>query len=202
MKFLTPLPIRQDSAGLRRDFLSALARAGALACRNRGLSPLYRTVAMTPETAARVRESYLGLAPRADALVDRFFLHLFSGRPELRAMFPPDMTRLRVHLAASLAVIFRNIDCLGALEEPLMQLGARHAAAGVRPEHYPIIRDAMLAAIAETASPAWGHQLSADWHEALSRVSALILAGAAAAAAELGASVVTRPAAPQPRPTP
>jgi nitric oxide dioxygenase len=152
---------------------------------------------MTPAAAARVRESYLGFAPKLDALVRAFYSRLFAEQPGLRSMFPASLERQRVHLAASLALLFRNIDCLDTLERPLMELGAQHATWGVRPEHYPMVRDALLWAIEETARPAWGHQLRDDWRLALGRISALMLKGAAAAATEHAPTVVTRPLEPR-----
>lgn len=148
---------------------------------------------MNPAAAARIRESFLGFAPRLDALVEDFYVRLFAGRPAIRAMFPQDMTRQRVQMAASLALIFRNLDCLDVLERPLMELGAAHARWGVKPEHYLLVRDVLLEAIAHAAHPVWGHQLREDWRDGLGRVAALMLKGAAAAATEPMPEVVTRP---------
>lgn len=148
---------------------------------------------MSPEAAARIRQSYLGFATRLDPLLDAFFTRLFSQHPQLRSMFPADLTLQKVRMAASLSLLFRNIDCLGTLEPILMELGAQHARWGVRPEHYPIVRDALLWAIEQTAQPAWGHQLRADWNEAIGRIAALMLKGAAAATLDPPTVVVPRP---------
>lgn len=133
--------------------------------------------ALSPGGAARVRESYDRLAPRMDVIVNRFYTALFDLHPPVRALFPPDMTRQRAHLAAALAVIARNVDRLEMFEGPLMGLGAQHMEFGARPEHYPALRDALVAALADGLADAWTPQLQADWLAALNYVVTVMLRG-------------------------
>jgi hemoglobin-like flavoprotein len=132
---------------------------------------------LSPAAAARVRESYDELAPRMDAVVDRFYTTLFELHPLVRALFPPDMARQRAHLAAALAVIARNVDRLEMLESPLMGLGAQHMEYGARPEHYPALRDALVSALAEGLADRWTPQLQTDWLAALNYVVTVMLRG-------------------------
>ena len=137
---------------------------------------------MNATAIASVRASYLGLAPRLDQLVHGFYTLLFERHPEIRAKFPADMERQKFHLAAALAILFRNLDNFAALEQPLMSLGASHAGYGVRPEQYLLVRDVMLESIRSVAGDAWSAQLEDAWREALNRVCSTMLKGAAAAA--------------------
>jgi hemoglobin-like flavoprotein len=137
---------------------------------------------MSPSDIASVRASYLGLAPSLDQLVHRFYTLLFERHPEIRPKFPTDMERQKFHLAAALAILFRNLDNFGALEQPLMSLGAAHVGYGVKPEHYPLVREIMLESIRSVAGEAWSSQLEGAWREALSQVCSTMLKGAAAAA--------------------
>jgi hemoglobin-like flavoprotein len=133
---------------------------------------------MDQESARRVAASFDRIAPRLDAMVEGFYRRLFERAPQVRALFSKDMTRQREHLAASLAIIARNTIHLDILREPLMELGVQHIVFGARPEHYPIVRDAMLDAIGEAMGPAWTDQLRGDWLAALNDVVALMLRGA------------------------
>jgi hemoglobin-like flavoprotein len=137
---------------------------------------------MNASAAATVRASFAALAPKLPLLVERFYATLFSAHPELRVMFPQDMARQRDHLAAAFAVLVRNVDSLQAMEESLMGLGARHVAFGTLPEHYPMVRDALLESIAAAAQPAWTPQMEEAWRAALNAVCAVMLRGAAMAA--------------------
>jgi hemoglobin-like flavoprotein len=136
---------------------------------------------MTPLAIATVRASHAVLAPRMDQLVDAFYTGLFQAHPPTRALFPPDMTRQRDHLAAALAVLLRNLDSFEVLEESLMSLGARHVDFGVRPEHYHAFRDVMLQSLRTVAQPAWSSQVEGAWREVLNRICACMLRGAAGA---------------------
>lgn len=142
----------------------------------------------------RIRSSYDALETGAAGLVERFYAMLFDRHPDIRPLFPKEMARQAQHLQAAIALVVRNLDRLDILEEPLKQLGARHAAYGVRSEHYKIVRDTMLDALAATAGPAWTPQLAADWRHALEEVSAAMLRGAAEVAYEAARIIAGTPA--------
>src|SRR5690242_19596882 len=99
---------------------------------------------MTTASLERIRQSFDLLIPHLDRMTRTFYGHLFAARPETRQLFKIDMDAQRQHLAAALALIVRNLAMFDALAEPLQELGTQHAKVGVRPEHYPVVRDAML----------------------------------------------------------
>ena len=144
---------------------------------------------MNQAASTRVRTSFHAIAPRLDRLVSGFYDRLFTRAPQVRAFFPADMSAQKYHLAAALALIMRNIDCLDALEDSLMGLGAQHVRFGARPEHYPIVRDSLLDSLEEQAGALWTEQLRADWSDAINAVSAMMLKGAAHAATRIADSM-------------
>src|SRR4051794_8923589 len=91
-----------------------------------------------------VAASFAPIAEKLDEAGEGFSRRLFERQPQVRALFPTDMARQREHLGASLAIVARNMIHLDILREPLMLLGAQHVLFGARPEHYPVVRDAML----------------------------------------------------------
>ena len=147
--------------------------------------------------APTVRASFATLAPRLGEVVARFYDALFDADPALRAKFPADMRRQREHLAAAVAVIVRNLESLDGLEESLMDLGARHVAFGVVPEHYPVFRDAMLQALARVSGDGWNPLVEDAWRRTLERICAMMLKGAAAAAIRMAQTLCPSHAAPR-----
>jgi hemoglobin-like flavoprotein len=141
---------------------------------------------MSPESANRIRESFKHLAPQLEHLTRDFYARLFTARPDVRPLFAREMRLQEQHLAAALALIVRNLLMLDALEVPFQQLGADHARAGVRPEHYPLVRDAMLELIstALSANGAWTTELADDWRRLLDQIAAYMLQGGLSAAAD------------------
>jgi len=133
---------------------------------------------MTDQAIQRILTSYDQLAPHIDGMVADFYTRLFKACPEARPLFKHDMTSQRGHLAATLALLIRNIQYQDLLEEAVMDLGAHHVKVGVRPEYYPIVRDALLASIAHALGPAWTPTLHQDWTTLLEHIIAIMLKGA------------------------
>lgn len=129
----------------------------------------------------RLQSSFNLLAPRGAELVDRFYAHLFARHPELRPMFPTEMSEQKRKLLAALVFVVRNLTTPDELEKPLKDMGARHAGFGTREEHYPVVRDTLVSVMGEMAGDQWNSQLQSDWMGALDLVSSVMLAGARAA---------------------
>jgi hemoglobin-like flavoprotein len=137
---------------------------------------------MTSQSLARIEKSFELLSTRIDQMTRAFYDALFRTRPDTRALFQVNMDVQRQHLGAALALIARNLRFLDIMTEPLRELGAGHAHVGVKPEHYPVVRDAMLEAIGGAVGDQWTPQLRADWHELLEMICRVMLEGASRAA--------------------
>ena len=120
---------------------------------------------MTPEAIDLIRTSYADVAARPRQLASRFYEELFAVAPNLRPLFPGDLTSLQGHFEAALALVVRNLDEMSALRESLRDLGAQHVHWGARPEDYVTAREALIAAIG-ALSPAWDGTLEQHWRSA------------------------------------
>jgi hemoglobin-like flavoprotein len=136
---------------------------------------------MTSIAISRIEASFDLLSPRIDEMTRVFYDRLFALRPETRALFNVDMSVQRQHMAAALAVIARNLRMLDAVMVPLRELGAGHAKVGVRPEHYPPVREAMLEALSHAVGDDWTPDLAHDWQRLLDLVCNAMLEGASQA---------------------
>lgn len=143
---------------------------------------------MDAAAVERIESSFRLLAPRGPELVDRFYAQMFAAHPSLRAMFPADMAQQKAKLLASIQLVISNLRRPEALTKPLHELGARHASYGVMEAHYPVVRDTLVAVMAEMAGDAWTAQLAADWTAALDTVAAAMIEGQRAAATRSAAS--------------
>jgi hemoglobin-like flavoprotein len=140
---------------------------------------------MTTESANRIRESFKLLSPRMEQLTRDVYDCMFRTRPDIRPLFAGDMRTQQQHLSAALGLIVRNLTMLEALEGSFKQLGADHARAGVHPEHYPLVRDAMLEAMSAAlgANGAWTNELARDWRDLINQVCTYMLQGGLTATA-------------------
>jgi hemoglobin-like flavoprotein len=123
----------------------------------------------------RLQASFARAAAHGDALADRFYARLFGGHPELRSMFPADMTEQKEKLFATLAEVVAHLYDPVVSVRALDELGRAHATYGARPEHYPIVCDALARALAEVSGAAWSDELERDWRGALELLSTIMI---------------------------
>ena len=57
-------------------------------------------------------------------------------------------------------------------------MGARHVAYGAMPEHYPVVGEVLIGAMAKVAGPEWRPQYTAQWQSAFAIVAGAMIAGA------------------------
>lgn len=137
---------------------------------------------MTPEAIRQIRASHAEIAARPRQLASRFYEELFTAAPNLRPLFPGDLTSLQGHFEAALALVIRNLDEVQALRESLRELGAQHVRWGTRPEDYVSAREALIAAVHALSSD-WNDTLEQHWRAAITSIIVPMLEGAAVDAA-------------------
>ncbi len=133
---------------------------------------------MTPDAIARIRRSFAEISGEPRALAGRFYTELFAAAPQLRGLFPADLTSLQGHFEAALALVIRNLEEMRTLEQPLRDLGAQHVRWGAKPEDYVLVREALIRAI-RLSSAAWTDVIEADWRRAITAIAVPMLQGAA-----------------------
>jgi methyl-accepting chemotaxis protein len=139
---------------------------------------------MTPDQIQRIRAGFEALAPQAGNIVDRFYENLFSQNPGVRPMFPDDMSGQKKHLASAIALVVKHADNLEPIRSALMEMGARHVGYGAQPEHYPIVRDTLVATLGEIAGSAFTPEDAQAWTDALNAVASIMIEGAAQAGSQ------------------
>ena len=106
-------------------------------------------MAVVQRTAATVAE-------RPVALAEAFYHHLFLLAPEVRAMFPREMTaqneKLCRALLAAIQALVEPERYAANMERSLLRLGRDHAHRyAVLPEHYPYVGHALVRAVRDVS---------------------------------------------------
>jgi hemoglobin-like flavoprotein len=128
------------------------------------------------------------LAPRGDELVDVFYERLFTAAPAVRPLFAhTDLRRQKQMLLATLVLLRKSLRQLDAIVPKLRALGARHVAYGAAPEHYPVVGEALIGAMAELAGEAWRPEYERAWAAAFAVVAGAMIEGAAEAELDVAA---------------
>jgi hemoglobin-like flavoprotein len=122
------------------------------------------------------------VAPRGEELVDEFYARLFETAPAVKPLFAhTDFKRQKAMLLGTLVLLRKSLRDLDAIVPKLRQLGARHVAYGAQPEHYPVVGEVLIGAMATIAGPAWKPEYGAAWSKAFGVVAGAMIEGAEAA---------------------
>jgi methyl-accepting chemotaxis protein len=128
------------------------------------------------------------IAPRGDELMDLFYARLFEAAPAVEPLFAgTDLRRQKAMLLGTLVLLRKSLRRLDAIVPKLRALGARHVDYGARPEHYAVVGDVLIAAMAELAGDAWREDYARAWAAAFAVVAGAMLEGAAAAEMDVAA---------------
>ncbi len=90
---------------------------------------------------------------KGEQITTRMYEILFSKYPETKELFknaPQDQYK---RLANAIFAYSANIDRLDALNEAIERMAQKHVETNVKPEHYPLVKDALLTAIKEVLNP-------------------------------------------------
>lgn len=128
------------------------------------------------------------VAPRGDELMDRFYSGLFEAAPAVEPLFAgSDLKRQKAMLLGTLVLLRKSLRNLDAIVPKLRELGARHVAYGAQPEHYPVVGEVLIGAMAAVAGPAWRPEYERAWGAAFEVVAGAMIEGAELASLDAAA---------------
>jgi nitric oxide dioxygenase len=87
---------------------------------------------MTPDQIKLVQDSFAKVAPISETAAVLFYDRLFEIAPQVKAMFPVDMTEQRKKLMATLAVVVNGLGNLESVLPAASALAKRHLSYGAR----------------------------------------------------------------------
>jgi hemoglobin-like flavoprotein len=119
------------------------------------------------------------IAPHGDELTEIFYANLFAAAPSVEPLFAhTDMRRQRAMLLAALGMLRRSLRNLDQVLPALREMGARHVAYGAEPEHYPVVGEVLIGAMAEVGGRFWRKSYTEAWTEAFGAVAGVMIEGA------------------------
>jgi nitric oxide dioxygenase len=152
---------------------------------------------MTPEQIALVQETFKAVLPIKDTAADLFYGRLFEADPSLEALFPEDLTEQKQKLMATIATAVGSLDKLDDIVPVVQELGVRHIAYGVKPEHYDTVGAALLWTLEQGLGEAFTPAVKAAWTEIYTVLAETMKQAAAAAEGESAAADIL-PDGPEP----
>ena len=126
---------------------------------------------LSKDEIALLRDSFSLLHREEQAASERFYRRLFEIAPELRSMFPADMSEQSMKFMSTLGVILDHLDRPAALEPYLDNLAKGHRAYGVKPEHFPPMGQALIDTMREALGDEFPKDADAAWKEAYDQLA-------------------------------
>lgn len=120
---------------------------------------------LTPEEIVRVRSSFDMVFANANDMTTAFYDRIFELAPDLRPMFPADLSVLKRDFISKLAVLVGSLDHATGLLSGADILGRNHQRYGVKPEHYPVAGEALLWSLARGLGSHWTDEVEQAWRK-------------------------------------
>jgi hemoglobin-like flavoprotein len=139
---------------------------------------------MTPDQVKLVQDSFAKVAPISETAAVLFYDRLFEIAPQVRAMFPADMTEQRRKLMMMLAAVVNGLGNLTSILPAASALATRHVSYGAKPEHYPVVGAALLWTLEKGLGDGWTPDIAAAWTTAYGTLSGYMISEAYPQAAE------------------
>ena len=154
---------------------------------------------LSKNTIRVVQQTVPALRDRGEDITTRMYEILFSKHPETEALFK-NAANQNVKLAKAIVAYAENIEHLDQLSETLNKLARRrakagrrlpssmamwqldeiaqrHVKAGVKPEHYPLVGDALMSAIVDVLGrDVITDEVAAAWTEAYNHLAGMLQA--------------------------
>lgn len=136
------------------------------------------TRTLSPQSIAIVKATAPALVAHGVAITTRMYERLFVD-PEIKAMFDQAAQTSGEQprrLAAAIVAFAQNVDNLPTLAGAVERMASRHVATRVKPEHYPIVAEALLPAIRDVLGEAATDEVLAAWAEAYGVLADVLIA--------------------------
>ena len=133
---------------------------------------------MTPDQVKLVQQSFAKLAPIADQAAVMFYDRLFEVAPQVKAMFPADLTEQRRKLMATLSAVVNGLGTLESVLPAASALARRHVSYGAKAEHYPVVGGALLWTLERGLADGWTTEVADAWTAAYGTLSGFMISEA------------------------
>jgi nitric oxide dioxygenase len=137
------------------------------------------TSVVSPRQTRLIRQSLESLEDYSNSLTKLFYGRLFELAPSTRHLFKVSLEEQSRKLLEMLVTAAEALDDFESLRPRLTELGRKHVTYGAKPEHYDVLRTALLWALAQALEQEFDPDTKAAWEQMLRVISETMLEGAA-----------------------
>lgn len=134
---------------------------------------------MTPEQVKLVQESFKKVLPIAPQAADLFYGRLFEIAPNVKPLFPNDLSEQKKKLMMMIATAVNNLHQVETIVPAVQDLGRRHVGYGVTADHYKPVGEALIWTLEKGLGDAFTPDVKAAWVETYVTLQGVMTAAAA-----------------------
>ena len=136
---------------------------------------------MSPEQVKLVQDTFEAVRPIAPQAAEMFYDRLFTIAPDVRSLFPTDLTEQKQKLIAMIGTAVGNLHQLEKIVPVVQDLGRRHATYGVRSLHYQSVGEALVWTLSAGLGAAFTDSVRHAWMAAYATLATVMSEAAATA---------------------
>jgi NAD(P)H-flavin reductase/hemoglobin-like flavoprotein len=125
-----------------------------------------------------LKESWTLVEEYQDRVASYFYARIFLSNPQLRDLFPVQMDAQRARLLGAIVTAVQNLDDPERFDDYLRSLGRDHRKFHVSPEHYSVVKSALLDALRAFAGEHWSIEYDQAWRDAYDVIAHKMRSGA------------------------
>ena len=119
---------------------------------------------MTPQQITLVKNSWRNFRQvEPNTVGDLFYSHLMHKNPSLKSIFKYSLERRSKLLFDFLSTIITRLDKINDLEDDIRLVAATYAGYGILPQHYEMIRTALLWTLEKGLENDWTPDVADAW---------------------------------------
>ncbi|WP_110686604.1 NO-inducible flavohemoprotein [Salinicola aestuarinus] len=133
---------------------------------------------LSPAQIAIVKQTVPVLKAHGETLTRHFYARMFEHNPEVKRYFNPANQRSGAQqraLAGAIVAYAEHIENPSVLADAVELIAQKHASLTIRPEHYPIVGDNLLASIREVLGEAATDDIIDAWAAAYGELAAIFI---------------------------
>ena len=123
-------------------------------------------MSLSNQTVSIVKNTAISVSENSEAITSRMYEILFEKYPQTKELFKNADKNQHKRLADAVSAYAANIDNLGVLSKAVEKMAQTHVRTSVKPEHYPMVGDALLQAIKDVLGTTATEEVMEAWKEA------------------------------------
>ncbi|WP_336366345.1 NO-inducible flavohemoprotein [Marinobacter sp. C2H3] len=133
---------------------------------------------LSPASRSIIEATLPAVKAHANDITGVFYPLMFERYPEVKAYFNQthqEQGTQRQALANAVVAYASNLDRLEALGDAVSLIVNKHVSLDIRPEHYPIVGECLLAAVKQVLGDAATDEVLAAWGEAYQQLADILI---------------------------